>query len=249
MKVTLNSDMGESYGIHSFGNDEALLGLIDTANVACGFHAGDPSGIRETVTNAAAAGVSVGAHPGLPDPVGFGRREMKLYADEVRDIVLYQVGALKGFLDAAGVALDHIKPHGSLYGMVARDEALMDAVCDVAAMYEVPVYGMAGTAHERVCAARGVPFLAEFYVDLEYSANGGLIIARRPHATPVERAVERMMIALDQGVAIAATGERIPMRFDTVCVHSDTPNAVAVATAIRAVIDSQDSTSGKVSHV
>ncbi|GGO70150.1 5-oxoprolinase subunit PxpA [Nonomuraea cavernae] len=249
MKVTLNSDMGESYGIHSFGNDDALLDLVDTANVACGFHAGDPSGIRETVTKAAAAGVSVGAHPGLPDPVGFGRREMKLYPDEVRDIVLYQVGALKGFLDAAGVALDHIKPHGSLYGMVARDEALMDAVCDVAVMYGVPVFGMAGTAHERVSAARGVPFLAEFYVDLEYSADGGLIIARRPHATPVERAVERMTVALDEGVAIAATGERIPMRFDTVCVHSDTPNAVAVATAIRAVIDSQDSTSGKVSHV
>ncbi|MEU0482617.1 5-oxoprolinase subunit PxpA [Streptosporangium sp. NPDC006013] len=243
MKVTLNSDMGESFGIHSFGNDGALLALIDTANVACGFHAGDPSGMRETVAGAAAAGVSVGAHPGLPDPVGFGRREMKLYPDEVRDIVQYQVGALKGFLDSAGVPLDHIKPHGSLYGMVARDEALMDAVCDVAATYEVPVFGMAGTAHERVCQARGIPFLAEFYVDLEYTAEGGLIIARRPHATPVERAVERMTVALEEGVAIAVTGERIPMRFDTVCVHSDTPNAVEVASAIRNVIDSTNSSS------
>ncbi|GAA0416411.1 LamB/YcsF family protein [Acrocarpospora corrugata] len=249
MKITLNSDMGESFGIHSFGNDRALLGLIDTANVACGFHAGDPSGIRETVTGAAAAGITIGAHPGLPDLVGFGRREMKLFPEEVRDIVQYQVGALKGFLDAAGVQLDHIKPHGSLYGMVSRDEALMDAVCDVAAQYEVPIYGMAGTAHERVSAARGIPFLAEFYVDLEYAADGGLIIARRPHATPVERAVERMTVALTEGVAIAVTGERVPMKFDTVCVHSDTPNAVEVATAIRTVIDSQDSVSGKAHHV
>jgi Uncharacterized proteins, homologs of lactam utilization protein B len=241
MKIVLNSDMGESYGIHSFGNDDALLGLIDTANVACGFHAGDPSGIRQTVTNAAAAGVTIGAHPGLPDPVGFGRREMKLYPDEVRDIVQYQVGALKGFLDAEGVALHHIKPHGSLYGMVARDDALMDAVCDVAAMYEVPIFGMAGTAHERVATARGIPFLAEFYVDLEYAADGKLIIARRPQATPVERATERVTIAFDEGVAIAVTGERIPMKFDTVCVHSDTPNAVAVASAIRTVIDSRQS--------
>jgi UPF0271 protein len=235
--LTVNSDMGESLGIHSFGNDEALLDLIDTANVACGFHAGDPSGIRATVTAAAAAGITVGAHPGLPDLVGFGRRPMALDADEVRDIVQYQVGALVGFLTAAGLELHHIKPHGSLYGMVAREEALMDAVCDVALAYGVPVFGMAGTAHERVAERRGVPFLAEFYVDLEYAADGSLIIARRPHATSQERARERAELALKEGVAIAATGERIPMRFETVCVHSDTPNAIEVARTVRDVVD------------
>lgn len=238
MAISLNSDMGESFGIHSFGNDDGLLSLIDTANVACGFHAGDPTGIRETVTKAAAAGITVGAHPGLPDLVGFGRREMKLFPEEVRDLVRYQVGALKAFLDAEGLPLDHIKPHGVLYGMVARDEELMHAVCDVAAQYAVPVFGMAGTGHERVATKRAVPFVAEFYVDLGYRADGSLIIARRPHATPPAQAAERARVALTEGVAIADTGERLPMRVDSICVHSDTPNAIEVATAVRNVIES-----------
>lgn len=236
MAVSINSDMGEAFGIHSFGNDEGLLPLIDAANVACGFHAGDPAVMRETVASAAAAGVSVGAHPGLPDAVGFGRREMKLYPEEVRDLVRYQVGALKAFLDTEGVPLSHIKPHGSLYGMVARDDALMDAVCDVAAQYAVPVYGMAGTAHERAAAQRGVGFVAEFYVDLGYGPDGSLIIPRRPAATPPARAAERARLALTEGMTHASTGEPLPVRFDSICVHSDTPNAVAVAAAVRRVI-------------
>ncbi|MFS8478627.1 MAG: LamB/YcsF family protein, partial [Micromonosporaceae bacterium] len=154
------------------------------------------------------------------------------------DLVRYQVGALQAFLDAEGAPLDHIKPHGSLYGMVARDEQLMHAVCDVAEQYGVPVFGMAGTAHERVAAQRGIPFVAEFYVDLGYRADGSLIIARRPHATPPELAAERARLALTEGVAIADTGERLPMRVDSICVHSDTPNAIDVATAVRRVIAS-----------
>src|SRR3954463_10779218 len=241
MTITINSDIGESFGIHSFGNDERLLPLIDTANVACGFHAGDPVGIHEVVARAGAAGISVGAHPGLPDPVGFGRREMKLFPEEVRDIVLYQVGALSGFLDAEGVPLDHIKPHGSLYGMLARDEQLMDAVCDVAVQYAVPVYGMAGTAQEEVAKRRGVGFGSEFYVALGYRADGSLIIPRRPQATPPELAVTRARLALTEGVTEADTGERVPVRVESVCVHSDTPNAVDVATAVRAELDSMTS--------
>lgn len=236
--VSLNSDMGEAFGIHSFGHDDALVKLIDTANVACGFHAGDPTVIRETVQKAAAAGVTIGAHPGLPDLVGFGRREMKLQRDETADLVRYQVGALVSFLDAEGIPLDHIKPHGALYGMAARDEDIMDAICDVAVQYEVPVFGMAGTAHERAADKRGVPFVAEFYVDLGYRADGSLIIARRPRATPVEEARARALKALTEGLATADTGEDFPMRVDSVCVHSDTPNAVEVTEAVRAVIDS-----------
>lgn len=233
---TLNSDMGESLGIHSFGNDDALLPLIDIANVACGFHAGDPVTIRETVARAAEASVALGAHPGLPDIVGFGRREMKLFPEEARDIVRYQVGALKGFLDAEGVALHHIKPHGSLYGMAARDEQLMEAICDVALHYGVAVFGMAGTAHEEVAVRRGVRFVAEFYVDLRYRADGSLIIARRPYATPPRTAAERARLAIATGITVADSGERVPVRFDSICVHSDTPNAVDVADAVRAVI-------------
>jgi len=236
--ISINSDMGESFGIHTFGNDDALLPLVDTINVACGFHAGDPSGMRVTVASAAAAGVSVGAHPGLPDAVGFGRREMTLFPDEVRDLVRYQVGALVAFLDAEGVALDHIKPHGSLYGMVARDERLMDAVCDVAAQYAVPVYGLAGTEHERVSARRGVGFVAEFYVDLAYGADGRLLITRRPETPRPEVAAQRAHLALTRSIAVADTGEEVAVRFDSICVHSDNPRAVEVARAVRDVLTS-----------
>jgi UPF0271 protein len=234
--VTLNADLGESFGIHTFGNDEGLVKLIDAANVACGFHAGDPTTMRETISIALAAGVSVGAHPGLPDLVGFGRREMKLDADEVADIVRYQVGALSAFLAAEGAALSHIKPHGALYGMTARDQTLMDAVSRVAEQFSVPVYGMPNTAHERSAAEHGVPFVAEFYVDLEYAGDGTLLIARRPQPALPEVAAARTRLAISEGIAIAATGERIPVRADTICVHSDTPNAVAVAEAVHAVL-------------
>ncbi len=236
MTVTINSDMGESLGIHSFGNDPGLLPLIDAANVACGFHAGDPTNLRITVEAAAEAGIAIGAHPGLPDIWGFGRREMKLDADEVRDIVRYQVGALTGFLRAVGVPLNHIKPHGSLYGMVARDPALMEAVCDVAESYEVGVFGMAGTPHEQVARSRGIPFTAELYVDLGYRADGSLIIVRRPKATPPEVASERARLALEEGLIRADTGETFPVTFDSICVHSDTPNAVDVAGVVRQVV-------------
>lgn len=234
--VSLNSDMGESFGIHSFGNDDALVQLIDTANVACGFHAGDPTGIRETVEKAVSANVTVGAHPGLPDLVGFGRREMKLERDETADLVRYQVGSLVAFLDDAGAPLDHIKPHGSLYGMAARDEDIMDAICDVAVQYGVPIFGMAGTAHESVAIKRDVPFVAEFYVDLGYRKDGSLIITRRPRATPIEEAKQRARKALNKGLATADTGDDFPIRVDSICVHSDTPNAVQVAEAVREVI-------------
>ena len=239
--LTINSDMGEAVGIHSFGHDDALLEVIDTANVACGFHAGDPTGIRETVQKAAAAGITIGAHPGLPDLIGFGRRVMALDADETRDIVRYQVGSLVGFLQAEGVELDHIKPHGSLYGMVARDESLMHAVCDVAEQYGVGVFGMAGTTHQRVADERGVPFTGEVYVDLGYRADGSLIIVRRPRATPVDLATERARLAVDEGVVLADTGERIPVQFDSICVHSDTPNATDVGRAVREVLDREAS--------
>lgn len=235
--VTVNSDMGESFGLHSFGNDPELVTLIDTANVACGFHAGDPTVLRETVELALGAGVTVGAHPGLPDLVGFGRREMKLDRGETADLVRYQVGALVAFLRAHGAPLDHLKPHGSLYGMAARQEDIADAICDVAHDYEVSIYGMAGTLHESVAARRGVPFVSEVYVDLTYRADGSLIIARRPSATPPELATARARLAITEGVVESDTGERVSVRPDSICVHSDTPNAPEVARAVRAVVD------------
>lgn len=234
--ITVNSDMGEAFGLHTFGNDAALMPVIDTANVACGYHAGDPTVMDHTVALAQQHGVSVGAHPGLPDLVGFGRREMKLTADEVESIIRYQVGALSGFLTKYDMPLSHIKPHGSLYGMLARDEELMLAAVRVARDYDVPVFGLAGTAHQTVAQREGVTFIGELYVDLNYNAQGGLIITRQPHETDPAAAAQRVRRAIDTGTILAEDGTEISVEFGSICVHSDTANSAQVAQAVRAAL-------------
>lgn len=233
----INSDMAEGLGLHSFGNDEALLSVVEVINVACGFHAGDPDLMDRTVEGAARHGVKVGAHPGLPDLVGFGRRRMALVPSEVESIMLYQTGALTAFLAKHDVPLNHIKPHGSLYGMLAADEELMAAAARVAKQFGVPVFGMAGTTHERVCRELGVPFVAELYVDLNYDASGGLIIKRRPERTDPGAAGDRVTRALTGRPVLAVDGTELDIRFDSICVHSDTPNATEVAAAVRTALD------------
>lgn len=235
--VFINSDMGEGLGLHSFGNDEALLSVVDVINVACGFHAGDPDVMNRTVEAAAAREVRVGAHPGLPDLVGFGRRKMALLPSEVESIMLYQTGALSAFLAKHGVRLSHIKPHGSLYGMLAADEDLMAAAASVAKQFGVPFFGIAGTAHERLCSELGVPFVAELYVDLNYDSQGGLIIQRRAELTDPAAAAERVERALSGRPVLAVDGTELDITFDSICIHSDAPNSTDVATAVRAVLD------------
>jgi UPF0271 protein len=236
-KPFINSDMGESFGLHSFGNDESLMALIDVANVACGFHSGDPDAMEATVALAKAHGVRVGAHPGLPDLVGFGRREMKLTADEVESLIRYQVGALVGFLEKHSLPLNHIKPHGSLYGMLSRDEELMLGAVKVAKTYGVPIFGIAGTAHQRVAEREGVKFVGELYVDLDYNNQGGLIILRRPGHTNIERAAERVTRVLKDGIVLADDGTELTIDFDSICVHSDTPNATEIAGVVRSIVN------------
>jgi UPF0271 protein len=236
-KPFINSDMGESFGLHSFGNDESLMALIDVANVACGFHSGDPDAMEATVALAKAHGVRVGAHPGLPDLVGFGRREMKLTADEVESLIRYQVGALVGFLEKHSLPLNHIKPHGSLYGMLSRDEELMLGAVKVAKTYGVPIFGIAGTAHQRVAEREGVQFVGELYVDLDYNNQGGLIILRRPGHTNIERAAERVTRVLKDGIVLADDGTELTIDFDSICVHSDTPNATEIAGVVRSIVN------------
>src|SRR6186713_2423060 len=155
MRLTINCDMGEGFGLYRIGDDAAMMPHIDLANVACGFHASDPPTMRATVRLAKQQGVKVGAHPSLPDLQGFGRRAMVISPEEVADFVTYQVGALKAFLDAEGMPLNHIKPHGALYGMAARQEHVAHAVCDAASVYKVPLMGMAGTLHEKIYTERG----------------------------------------------------------------------------------------------
>ncbi|WP_267546858.1 5-oxoprolinase subunit PxpA [Arthrobacter sp. H14-L1] len=234
--VTLNSDLGEGLGIHEFGNDEELMRIIDVANVACGYHSGDPDVMNRTVALAASHGVAVGAHPGLPDVVGFGRRRMVLSPEEVGSIILYQTGALAAFLKKHGLELNHIKPHGALYGMLAADEELMQAAASTALQFGVPFYGLAGTAHEIVCRAMGVDFVPELYVDLNYGPTGELLIQRRPAPTDPVAAAERVSQALAGERVLAVDGTKLDIPFQSVCVHSDAPNSTAVASAVRAVL-------------
>ncbi|QNE35357.1 5-oxoprolinase subunit PxpA [Leifsonia shinshuensis] len=242
--ITINSDLGEAIGLHSFGNDEGLLAIVDTVNVACGFHAGDPGTMQRTVRAARAAGVTIGAHPGLPDVAGFGRRAMALTPAEARDLVRYQVGALVGFLDAQDVPLDHIKPHGALFGMAAADEALMLAICEVAVQYSVPIFGLAGTAHETACASAGVEFVPELYVDLDYRDDGMIIVEREPRARPLEAVRRRVEDAVGRGHVVSLSGSTVPVHPRSICVHSDLPTAVDVAREVRRVLSQRPSADG-----
>lgn len=231
--TVINCDMGEAFGLYRMGDDESLMPLISTANVACGFHASDFNHMRTTVQLAKRHGVKVGAHPSLPDLQGFGRREMKISREELANCIIYQVGALKGFLEAEGLPLNHIKPHGSLYGMAARQEAMAHAVCDAADVFKVPLLGMINTLHEKIYQARGHQFIAEYYADLDYNDDGGLIITREHEAKDPGEAARRCLRAITDGKTESVGGKDIDVRADSICVHSDTPNAVDIAVAVR----------------
>jgi len=228
-RATINCDMGEGFGLYRMANDAELMPHIDLANVACGFHAADPSIMRATVKLAKQYGVRVGSHPSLPDLQGFGRRAMAMAPAEVTDLVTYQTGALVAFLQAEDMPLHHVKPHGALYGMAARDPAIAAAVARAVKPFGVPLLGMAGTAHESVYAENGVPMIAEFYADLDYDENGVLILSRVHDAVDPAKARERMLRALKEGKVKTTAGRDIPMKAQTVCVHSDTPAAAAIA--------------------
>jgi UPF0271 protein len=230
--TVINCDMGESFGLYHIGDDEALMPLISLANVACGFHGSDYNHMQATVRLAKRHGVRVGAHPSLPDLQGFGRREMKMPREELTNCMIYQIGALKGFLQAEDMPLNHIKPHGALYGMAARSEEVAHAVADAADVFHVPILGMKGTVHERVYTARGHAFLAEFYADLFYNDDGSLIITRKHDPVDAAEAAARSLRAIREGKTKSTSGKDVAVGADAICVHSDTPNAVEVARAV-----------------
>ena len=236
MKLAINCDMGESFGLYKMGDDAGMMPHITIANVACGFHASDPSVMAQTVRLAKRHNVRVGAHPSLPDLQGFGRREMKMRPEELTDCIVYQVGALTGFLEREGMQLFHVKPHGSLYGMAAKSPEVAKAVAEAAKVFNVPVLGMAGTLHEEVYTGEGLEFISEYYADLEYGDDGSLIITREHQAVDPKRAAARALRAVKQGIAETVSGSEVPVRADCICVHSDTPNAVEVAQAVKAAV-------------
>jgi UPF0271 protein len=192
--------------------------------------------MRRTVQSAKSHGVRVGAHPSFPDLQGFGRREMKMGRDELVACLIYQVAALKGFLDAEGMRLNHIKPHGALYGVAMRDQQVTEAIADAVAVFGVPVLGMAGTLHERVYRERGLDFIAEYYIDLDYSDEGALIITREHAAMDAEEAARRAVRVARDGIATTINGRDLRMQAECFCVHSDTPNAAALARTVHSAL-------------
>jgi UPF0271 protein len=237
VSVNINCDMGESFGLYTMGNDEAMMPHITEANVACGFHGSDANHMRRTVELAKQHGVRVGAHFSLPDLQGFGRREMKMDRDEMANIVLYQIGALKGFLEVAGIELHHLKPHGALYSMAAKQEHIAHAIADVAEHFRVPVFGLSNTLHEEIYTARGLDFRAEFFADLDYDADGSLLVTRHHDAVDPDEAAARVVRAVSEGLVRTVAGTDAPVRAATICVHSDTPGCVAIAQAVKSALE------------
>ena len=237
--IELNCDMGESFGIYKAGNDEEIMPLIDIANVACGFHASDPNHMRKTVALAKKHGVKVGAHPSFPDLQGFGGREMKMPRQDIKSMIMYQVGALKSFLDEQEMSLNHIKPHGSLYVMAAKDEDMANAIADAVETFNVSIFGMANTCHEKIYKnERGLNFISEFYADLDYDKNGNLVVAKGKNAKYDSKiATKRVMRAIKEKKVTNTIGKDINVSCDTICVHSDTPNAVEIITGIKSAIN------------
>ena len=240
MAVELNCDMGEAFGIYDLGADEALMEHVDLANVACGFHGGDPVVLQRTVRLARSHGVRVGAHPSYPDLQGFGRRAMAMERAELAAALIYQVGALRGSSRGGDGALAPEAARGPVRRGGARPRTWPTPSPTRRRSSALPVMGMAGTLHEAVYTARGLEFWAEYYADLDYDDDGGLIITRKHVAYDPAATAAQVARVVREGVAVSANGNEIPMRADTVCVHSDTPGAAELAAAVAEVLDGAD---------
>lgn len=236
-RVDLNCDMGESFGIWRMGDDDALLRHVSSANIACGFHAGDPSVMRRTLCAAAARGVAVGAHPGLPDLAGFGRRSMDIAPETVYDLVAYQVGALMGLARAEGVPVAHVKAHGALYNMAVSDAALAAAIARAVRDVDTGLifFALPGSALMAEAERAGMRTAGEVFADRGYEPDGSLTRRGTPGAlvTDPEQAAQRAVrMVLEQAVE-ARDGTRIDVRADTICIHGDGVNAAATASLLR----------------
>ena len=231
--VDLNCDMGESFGAWTLGNDAALMPFITSANIACGYHAGDPAVMRQTVRAALKHNVAIGAHPGLPDLAGFGRRNMDISAEEAFDMTVYQLGALHAVAKAEGGQLHHLKPHGALYNMAATNAALATAIAE--AVYRVQpellLYGLAGSELTKAGEKIGLRTAHEVFADRTYQANGTLTPRRQPDAliTEANVAIAQVLRMVQSGVVRTQQGQEVAIRADTVCLHGDGPHALEFA--------------------
>ncbi len=237
--IDLNSDVGESFGNWTFGDDAAIFASVSSANVACGFHAGDPRQIRATCEAAAAAGVTVGAHPGYRDLAGFGRRFMDVPASELTDEVIYQIGALQGLARAAGTEVKYVKPHGALYNAIVHHEAQAKAVAKAVAEVapSLPLLVLPDSEIRRAAESAGLRTVTEAFADRAYTPEGRLVSRREPGSVlhDIDEIVEHVLRLLD-GKVRAVDGSHVIVVADSICVHGDTPGAVAMAARIRAAL-------------
>ncbi len=230
--VSINCDMGEAYGIYRFADDAACMPFVTHANIACGFHASDPLVMYRTVRDAKKAGILVGSHPGLPDREGFGRRRMDVTREDVAALTIYQTGALKGFLDAEGMELSHIKAHGALFGMAQDHTHVAEGIADAAEVFGVPVIAFSDCAMSEVFTRRGVRFTCEFYADLDYDDAGRQIITREHRPVSPDEAAHKVRRAVTEGLVTSLSGQAVSVVAETICVHSDTPGSTEVARAV-----------------
>ncbi len=240
MGKDINCDMGESFGRYKLGLDEEVIKLISSANVGCGFHGGDPHVMRQTVDMAKQHGVAVGAHPGLPDLLGFGRREMKVSPEEVKDYFIYQIGALKAFVEVAGMKLQHVKMHGALIAMALANEELALAMCEAVRDISPDLIWVTFSGIRTVEIARsiGLKVIQEFYADRAYHADKTLVSRKLPGAVlkDPEQISARIKQLIDTGTVTTLDGQTLELKYDSICVHGDTPGALDIIRTIRGIM-------------
>ena len=239
--IDINSDLGESFGAWSMGDDDAMLDIVTSANVACGFHAGDPAGILRTLKAAAAKNVTIGAHVAYPDKVGFGRRNMDLASDELTADVIYQIGALQGLAKAAGTSVRYVKPHGALYNTIAHDRRQAMAVIEAIRAIDptLVLVALAGSTLIELARSEGLQCVAEAFADRAYTPQGTLVSRREPGAVlhDPELVAQRMLRLVQSGFIEAIDGSLVRIEADSICVHGDSPAAVEMARELRRVLE------------
>lgn len=252
-KVDLNSDLGESFGNYTIGLDTEVIAHISSANVACGYHAGDPLVMDKTILAARDAGVAVGAHPGFPDLMGFGRRNMACSHKEAKAYVKYQLGAIMAFTKPHGMKLQHCKPHGALYNMAGKDMDLALAIAEAVAEVDTDVIllGLAGSKMLEAGKQLGLRVASEVFADRAYQADGSLVPRKQPGAVihDTDEAIARTIRMVKEGKVTAITGEEVPLAADSICVHGDNPSAVAFVKNIRARLEAEGVTIAPISEI
>jgi UPF0271 protein len=244
-KIDLNSDVGESFGNYKLGLDEAVIPLISSANIACGFHAGDPTVMKRTVAIAKENGVALGAHPGFPDLIGVGRRKLDASLDEIKDYVVYQIGALQAFATEQGIKLQHVKPHGALYNMAVGNTDIWQAVAQAVAAVDrrLILFVLAGSNRkdlEAIAAGHGIRMAFEFFGDRAYNPDGSLVSRKEPGAVihDQQAVAAKVLKMVKEGRVVCRDGSEIEMAADTICVHGDNPAALALVKNIRESLQS-----------